>query len=190
MDGRAQWHMHAPTSCTCCGHIADRLVARSVDEGIGSCWSRVVVASASCLVVCAVMAMRGRAEDGGDREIDGGFDRCSCLHEGFLQQLAFDKTANTKRSNGSSHPQHETAALQEETVGLLRWVVAARGKSRGLVSRHSAEHSGVNDTIFVGSNQLRWQVARIPFSRVHEKSDNQRRDDCESVRESLWPHAG
>ena len=101
MDGRAQWHMHAPTSCTCCGHIADRLVARSVDEGIGSCWSRVVVASASCLVVCAVMAnMRGRAEDGGDREIDGGFDRCSCLHEGFLQQLAYDKTANTKRSNG------------------------------------------------------------------------------------------
>lgn len=104
MDGRAQWHMHAPTSCTCCGHIADRLVARSVDEGIGSCWSRVVVASASCLVVCAVMAMRGRAEDGGDREIDGGFDRCTLLHEGFLQQLAFDKTANTKRSNGFFTP--------------------------------------------------------------------------------------
>ena len=71
-------------------------------------------------------------------------------------------------------------------VGLLQ---LAENRAGWLVDT-SAEHSGVNDTIFVGSNQLRWQVARIPFSRVHEKSDNQRRDDCESVRESLWPHAG
>jgi hypothetical protein len=44
-----------------------------------------------------------------------------------------------------------TAALQEETVGLLRWVVAARENRAGWLVDTSAEHSGVNGTIFVGS---------------------------------------